>query len=196
MSKPSNTNYPNSSLEKLYCMSGCQRYKDRREIRDIFGGYRAGEHLLPFRTEKLSPASPMILLHQVGKQEAARLDREPCESEALFLCPNRFSNDFKLFYYADGAWLTFTEWEKENRSLPASKCRMIHFQPPTLPKSSSIILRGKFPTHCFSWQWHYCASYLNAFAEQVALTTRTTGLCHRGLVEGVAVDLQRKTWWV
>ena len=84
MSKPSNTNNPNSSLEKLYCMSGCQRNKNRREIRDIFGGYRAGEHLLPFRTEKLSPASPMILLHQVGKQEAARLDREPCESEALF----------------------------------------------------------------------------------------------------------------
>lgn len=25
---------------------------------------------------------------------------------------------------------------------------------------------------------------MNAFAEQVALTTRTTGLCHRGLVEG------------
>ena len=26
-----------------------------------FGGYGAGVHLFPFRTEKLSPASPMIL---------------------------------------------------------------------------------------------------------------------------------------
>ena len=30
------------------------------------GGYCAGAHLFPFRTEKLSPAAPMIL-HQCGK---------------------------------------------------------------------------------------------------------------------------------
>ncbi len=28
---------------------------------DLDGGYRAGVHLFPFRTEKLSPAPPMIL---------------------------------------------------------------------------------------------------------------------------------------
>ena len=66
MSKPSNTNNPKASDMFISCM-----YDDvielKRDIRAIFGGYRAGEHLLPFRTEKLSPASPMILLHQVGK---------------------------------------------------------------------------------------------------------------------------------
>ena len=30
-------------------------------INDLDGGYRAGVHLFPFRTEKLSPAPPMIL---------------------------------------------------------------------------------------------------------------------------------------
>lgn len=66
MSKPSNTNHPNSSVrDSIVCPD--VREQPKRVIRDIFGGYRAGEHLLPFRTEKLSPASPMILLHQVGK---------------------------------------------------------------------------------------------------------------------------------
>ena len=66
MSKPSNTNNPKTSLVELSCMYEKLSIKEMI-LRDIFGGYRAGEHLLPFRTEKLSPASPMILLHQVGK---------------------------------------------------------------------------------------------------------------------------------
>jgi hypothetical protein len=48
-----------------------QKYKRRRKeykrTKDIFGGYRVGEHLLPFRTEKLSPTSPMILQQVCGK---------------------------------------------------------------------------------------------------------------------------------
>ena len=35
----------------------------------------------------------------------------------------------------------------------------------------------------FSWQRHYFLSYLNAFPEQVTLTTRTTCLCFRGFAE-------------
>ena len=66
MSKPSNTNNPKTSLVELSCMYEKLSIKEMI-LRDIFGGYRAGEHLLPFRTEKLSPASPMILLYQVGK---------------------------------------------------------------------------------------------------------------------------------
>ena len=98
----------------------------------------------------------------------------------------RVSNDFKLFYYADESWLTFTKREKENRSLPASKCRMIHSQPPTLQKSS-IILRGKFPTHCFSWQMHYfeCVS-------RIGRSHNTDNLPLFQRVK-VAVDLWRKT---
>ena len=30
-------------------------------IKDIEGGYSEGEHLFPFRTEKLSPSAPMVL---------------------------------------------------------------------------------------------------------------------------------------
>ena len=66
MSKPSNTNNPKTSLVEFSCMYEKMSIKEMI-LRDIFGGYRAGEHLLPFRTEKLSPASPMILLYQVGK---------------------------------------------------------------------------------------------------------------------------------
>ena len=35
--------------------------------RDTSGGYGAGAHLFPFRTEKLSPAATMILRVTVGK---------------------------------------------------------------------------------------------------------------------------------
>ena len=41
--------------------------KNTKKTKDIFGGYRVGEHLLPFRTEKLSPTSPMILQQVCGK---------------------------------------------------------------------------------------------------------------------------------
>ena len=46
-----------------------QKYKEKntKKTKDIFGGYRVGEHLLPFRTEKLSPTSPMILQQVCGK---------------------------------------------------------------------------------------------------------------------------------
>ena len=35
--------------------------------RETSGGYGAGAHLFPFRTEKLSPAATMILRETVGK---------------------------------------------------------------------------------------------------------------------------------
>ena len=44
-----------------------RRRKEYKNTKDIFGGYRVGEHLLPFRTEKLSPTSPMILQQVCGK---------------------------------------------------------------------------------------------------------------------------------
>ena len=73
MSKLSNTNNPRTSgvgilhkkidLKHCFCMS----YVLVKDIKDIFGSYSAGDHLLPFRTEKLSPATPMILQQVCGK---------------------------------------------------------------------------------------------------------------------------------
>ena len=37
----------------------------------IYGGYCGGGHLFPFRTEKLSPLTPMVLQKKAGEQEAA-----------------------------------------------------------------------------------------------------------------------------
>ena len=48
--------------------------------RDIMVAIAAGIHLFPFRTEKLSPRAPMILLYQVGKWVAANLKRKALQS--------------------------------------------------------------------------------------------------------------------
>jgi len=32
-----------------------------------YGGYAGGVHLFPYRTEKLSPPWPMVLVHQPGE---------------------------------------------------------------------------------------------------------------------------------
>ena len=45
-----------------------------------------GIHLLPYRTEKLSPLVPMILLYQVGKQVAANFVRPSGEILRVFFC--------------------------------------------------------------------------------------------------------------
>ena len=45
--------------------------------REPSGGYGAGAHLFPFRTEKLSPAAALILRETVGKQPAAHPQRKP-----------------------------------------------------------------------------------------------------------------------
>ena len=58
----------------------------------------------------------------------------------------------------------------------------------------NLCTEENFIRNALSWQWHYCASYLNAFREQVALTTRTTGLCHRGLVEGDCRFMAKNLW--
>ena len=43
-----------------------------------------GIHLFPFRTETVSPFTPMILLYQVGKWVAANFKRVSEKSETLF----------------------------------------------------------------------------------------------------------------
>ena len=67
MSKPSGTNYPKtfrvytSSVRFLLCVL-------RQCAKTItFGGYGAGVHLFPFRTEKLSPLAPMVLQYNAGE---------------------------------------------------------------------------------------------------------------------------------
>ena len=56
MSKPSGTNYPKTFRYgfPLYVLFQCAKTI-------IFGGYGVSVHLFPFRTEKLSLTSPMIL---------------------------------------------------------------------------------------------------------------------------------------
>jgi hypothetical protein len=38
------------------------------------GGYGTGDHLFPFRTEKLSPVAPMVLDSNPGEQVAANIN--------------------------------------------------------------------------------------------------------------------------
>ena len=53
------------------------------------GGYSVGDHLFPFRTEKLSPTAPMVL-HTRG-----RVGRRQRYFHSLFQC----HNGERLFYY-------------------------------------------------------------------------------------------------
>jgi hypothetical protein len=62
--------------------------KNTKRTKDIFGGYRVGEHLLPFRTEKLSPTSPMILQQVCGK-----VGRRQTNTRRSY-----FSNDLTPFF--------------------------------------------------------------------------------------------------
>ena len=72
MSKPSGTNYPKTFRMNflLYVLANVNRgiKLDNLEFlehlashKEYLGGYRDGVHLFPFRTEKLSPPSLMIL---------------------------------------------------------------------------------------------------------------------------------------
>lgn len=45
----------------------------------IFGGYSNGDHLFPFRTEKLSPFAQMVLPYKVGEYVAASFKETPIE---------------------------------------------------------------------------------------------------------------------
>ena len=55
------------------------------------GGYSVGDHLFPFRTEKLSPTAPMVL-HTRGRVGRRQLFYKPLSTdllrEAFFLCVN------------------------------------------------------------------------------------------------------------
>ena len=55
MPKPSGTNHPKAFRERS------SRVSSAESAEGYFGGYGDGVHLFPFRTEKLSPSSPMIL---------------------------------------------------------------------------------------------------------------------------------------
>ena len=73
------------------CLSlGDIRGKPRTDIIQVVTA--TGIHLFPFRTEKLSPFTPMILLYQVGKWVAANFKR-PSEQalEAFSFSPRRLS---------------------------------------------------------------------------------------------------------
>jgi hypothetical protein len=37
----------------------------------LYGGYSDGDHLFPYRTEKLSPSAQMVLPYKVGEYVAA-----------------------------------------------------------------------------------------------------------------------------
>ena len=52
------------------------------------GGYSVGDHLFPFRTEKLSPTAPMVL-HTRGRVGRRQLFYKPLSTDLLreaFLC--------------------------------------------------------------------------------------------------------------
>ena len=78
MSKLSNTNNPKSSKREQTLRVRELLYVERSQgrLKRFIGGYREGEHLLPFRTEKLSPLSPMILQQVCGKVGRCQLDIE------------------------------------------------------------------------------------------------------------------------
>ena len=86
MSKPSGTNRPKTSIRtdfKPLCFSlGTIRAAARYDIIQVVTA--TGIHLFPFRTEKLSPFTPMILLYQVGKWVAANFKSLRANALRLF----------------------------------------------------------------------------------------------------------------
>ena len=90
MSKLSNTNNPKSSKREQTLRVRELLYVERSQgrLKRFIGGYREGEHLLPFRTEKLSPLSPMILQQVCGKVGRCQLDieRRARVLVSFFLC--------------------------------------------------------------------------------------------------------------
>src|ERR1044072_9284403 len=55
-----------------------------------FGGYSSGDHLFPFRTEKLSPLAQMVLPYKVEEYVAASFTETPSEMTGFrFLWPQR-----------------------------------------------------------------------------------------------------------
>ena len=60
------------------------------------GGYSVGDHLFPFRTEKLSPTAPMVL-HTRGRVGRRQLFYKPLSTdllrEAFFLCVSFLEGD-------------------------------------------------------------------------------------------------------
>ena len=71
MSKPSSTNSPKAFQNKVFCVIG---FKNEYffTLQVFFPDYTMVAitmviHLYPYRTEKLSPFVPMVLLYQVGE---------------------------------------------------------------------------------------------------------------------------------
>ncbi len=69
MSQPSSTNCSIAFLWKK--ISDVFSPNMFFKIFTIFGGYSDGDHLFPFRTEKLSPSAQMVLPYKVGEYVAA-----------------------------------------------------------------------------------------------------------------------------
>ena len=74
MSKSSGTNSPIASDVKdcffsLYTIYAASEAKDSGAVKkeELMVVIATGIHLYPYRTEKLSPLAPMVLLYQVGE---------------------------------------------------------------------------------------------------------------------------------
>jgi hypothetical protein len=64
MSKPSSTNCSKAFNDTVLLFSF---FQDVFILLTAFGNYRGGVHLLPFRTEKLSPLALMVLVFRESK---------------------------------------------------------------------------------------------------------------------------------
>jgi hypothetical protein len=53
----------------------------------LYGGYSDGDHLFPYRTEKLSPSAQMVLPYKVGEYVAANFKRNPDFCRGFFFLP-------------------------------------------------------------------------------------------------------------
>ena len=68
------------------------------------GGYSVGDHLFPFRTEKLSPTAPMVL-HTRGRVGRRQLFYKPLSTDLLreaFLCVNFFGGGRRVLSQTGG----------------------------------------------------------------------------------------------
>ena len=57
-----------------------------QDIEETHGDYSAEVHLFPFRTEKLSPAAPMILHESCGKVGRRHPHNENLSNQLGFFC--------------------------------------------------------------------------------------------------------------
>ncbi len=90
MSKPSDTNcskgfFQHAIFKNLMFFSSNMFFMKLK----THGGYCIGDHLFPYRTEKLSPIAQMVLPYKVGEYVAASFPKsfDSQESELFFFIP-------------------------------------------------------------------------------------------------------------